>query len=440
MNRRATSISPGRPVPVEPVATPPFFYGWYIALGGALSNFLVSGISVWGFGVFIQPLRAEFGWSSAVIAAGFSIRSFQQGALAPFVGALVDRIGPRRMMLAGSLALSAGFFVFAAAQNVGMYFAASLLIALGQSVGTFTAFTATLMRWFSLKRGRAMGILNAGNGGGYFLVPGIAFLVSIAGWREALVVCAVANLVISLPVAYLMRDHPADLGLAPDGATRTAVMAAAPALAQRQLEGASLAEALRSRAFYHLAFAQAVGGGAVNAWIVHTIPHLENAGFSLGAAAAIGVGFAACQVVLRPASGFLGDRVGRRRLFIAGFAMLSAGLVVFSQLTTQRLWLLPIYYVTFAFGQATWVVLQAATIADYFGARRFATINGLANLLQTPVGVLSPVIAGAVFDRTGTYSWVFLVYAAGPALGAMSLLLAPRPTRVASELAAPRPH
>ncbi|MFN8639262.1 MAG: MFS transporter [Dehalococcoidia bacterium] len=407
------------------------FYGWYIVLGGAFSNFLVSAISVWGFGVFIKPLQQEFGWSSAVVAAGFSIRSFQQGSLAPFVGILVDRIGPRKMLFIGTVLLSLGFFLFSAAQNIPMYFAASLLIALGQSLGTFTAFTTTLMRWFSLKRGRAMGILNAGNGGGYFLVPAIAFLVSTAGWREALLVCGAANLLVGLPVAYLLRDAPSQMGLAPDGRPPT-IEERSPTTEAVPLEGASLSEALHSRAFYHLAFAQALGGGAVNAWIVHTIPHLQNVGFSLGAATAIGVGFAACQVAFRPAAGFLGDRVGRRRLFIGGFVFLTIGLVVFSQLRADRLWLLPMYYLTFAFGQASWVVLQAATVADYFGPRRFATISGLANLFQTPVGVLAPIVAGAAFDRSGTYSWVFLLLAVGPALSAASLLLAPKPSRVAS--------
>src|SRR5207247_10726495 len=131
-------------------------------------------------------------------------------------------------------------------------------------------------------------------------------------------------------------------------------------------------EALHDRAFYQLAFAQAVGGGAVNAWVVHTIPHLQNVGFSLGAATTLGVGFAACQIAFRPAGGVLGDRMGRRRLFIAGLCFVAAGLVVFSQLRPDRLWLLPIYYLTFAFGQAVWVVLQAATVAAYFATRPLA--------------------------------------------------------------------
>src|SRR5438477_12945457 len=100
---------------MTPSTTPPrgrLFYGWYITLGGALNNFLISAISVWGFGVFIAPLRHDFGWSSAVVAAGFSIRSFQQGFLAPFVGIVIDRFGPRRMIFTGTIILACGFLLF----------------------------------------------------------------------------------------------------------------------------------------------------------------------------------------------------------------------------------------------------------------------------------------------------------------------------------------
>ena len=76
--------------------------------------------------------------------------------------------------------------------------------------------------------------------------------------------------------------------------------------------------------------------------------------------------------------------------------------------------------------------MQAATVADYFGARRFATVNGLVNLAQMPVGVLAPIIVGAVFDRTGTYTIAFSALALGPLLSAICLALAPKPAGLAN--------
>jgi MFS family permease len=405
------------------------FYGWRLTAGGTLNNFLLSAVTFWGFGLFVRPLHEEFGWSTALIAAGFSVRSFQQGFLAPFLGTFIDRVGPRAVIVAGTLLLAAGLALFAEMHSVTMYFVSSILIALGSS-GPFSGFTAVVMRWFVTRRGRAMGILNAGNGAGYVLVPGLAFLVTSMGWRHALLVCAALVLVVGLPVGLAVRDDPAALGLRPDGATEPQ-SATASGDASWNATGATVREALHTRAFYLISFALAMSGGVVNAWTVHTIPHLQHVGFSLGTTTLIGVGYAGCQVCLRPATGVLGDRIGRRNLFVAGFVFLAVGMVVFAYLTPDRVWLLPLYYGTFAVGQAVWVVLQAATVADYFGPRNFATIFGLTNLAQMPLGVAAPIAAGWAFDHTGTYVPVFILLGIGVAFAAIAMLAAKPPARPA---------
>ncbi|HRC62036.1 MAG: MFS transporter [Dehalococcoidia bacterium] len=404
------------------------FYGWNIVAAGAVNNFLTAGLAVWGFGVYVSPLREEFGWSTAAIAAGFSIRSFQQGFLAPLAGIIVDRFGPRQVAVVGSLLMVAGLLLFASTQSLWMYYLASVLMAMGQSASSFTAFSTAVMRWFARKRGRAMGTMHAGNGAGYFLVPGVAFIVAVGGWREALVISAVLVLVIALPLALVLRNSPSDLGLAPDGdaplprADSTATVNAAG------LSGSSLGEAMHTSTFWLIALAQACGGASVQGWVVHTIPHLENVGFSLGAATMIGVGYAVCQLIFRPATGLIADRVGRKRIFVISFLLQSVGMLAFASLSSERFWLLPVYYATFAAGQAAWVVLQAAIVADYFGPRRFATINGVVNTIQMPVGVISPIAAGYVFDHAGSYAPVFIVYSGMSIVAAGSILLIRRQT------------
>jgi MFS family permease len=301
-----------------------------------------------------------------------------------------------------------------------MYYLASILMAMGQSASSFTAFSTALMRWFTRQRGRAMGTMHAGNGAGYFLVPGVAFIVAVGGWREALVISAILVLVIALPMSLIVRNSPAEMGLAPDGDDPRTLLREGSMLG---LTGASLSEAMHTPVFWLLALAQACAGASVQGWVVHTIPHLEDVGFSLGAATAVGVGYSACQLIFRPGTGLIADRVGRKRIFTLAFGLQAIGMFIFAVLSRDRIWLLPFYYATFAAGQAAWVVLQAAIVADYFGARRFATINGVVNTIQMPVGVASPVIAGYVFDRTGTYAPVFLVYALLTVVAAISVTL-----------------
>ncbi|MSQ35935.1 MAG: MFS transporter [Dehalococcoidia bacterium] len=412
-----------------------------IAGSGAVGNFLTAGISVWSFGIFIAPLREELGWSTAVIALGFSIRSFEQGLMAPVTGLMVDRFGPRKMAVTGAIVLAIGILMFSQAHSKGMYYGASVVMALGQSVGSFVAYSAALMRWFRRYRGRAMGVLNAGNGAGYALVLPLSWLITAVGWRETLVISAIVLLVVTVPIALLLRDDPTELGLGPDGVSLTAQEIAVPVAAS----GMSVHDAVRTPMFYLLALAGALNGAAILGWIVHQIPHLKAEGFSTGEAASVGVAYAVCQIAFRPASGFLGDRIGRKRLFVIAFALQGVGMVVFALISSERVWLLPVYFMTFAFGQAAWVVMQLAVVADYFGPRRVATINGLIGAAQMPAGVLSPVLAGLYFDRTGSYVPVFIVFGVLAMVAAFAVSLIRRPpwpdglggARTAEEFALP---
>ena len=149
--------------PFRHKSEPRIFYGWYIAFAGANSNWLILGLSLFGFGVFFEPLRNEMGWTAAAVAAGHSIRSAESGMLAPLAGYLIDRLGSRRMAITGAVILGSGLLWFSQIHHLWEYFLASTVIALGQSMGAVAPYQAALMNWFVKKRGRAIGILQAGN-------------------------------------------------------------------------------------------------------------------------------------------------------------------------------------------------------------------------------------------------------------------------------------
>ena len=384
----------------------------------------MAGLAVWSFGVFIEPIRDETGWTTAAVAAGFSIRALEQGVFGPFTGAFVDRYGPRAMARIGLLLLALGLVLLSQARSLPAYYGASIVLAVGQSAGTFIPYSALVVRWFQAKRGRAMGLLNSGNGSGFALVPLIAFFIAAIGWRGALAAAAALILAIALPLTFTMRGDPSAMGLEPDGAPRRERRSGAVPFA---MTGESLGAALRTPCFYLLALAQAANVATVQGWVVYQFPHLREQGFGVGYATAAGVGYAISQVFFRPASGLLGDRVGRRRLLIAAFALQAVGIVVLASVSAERAWLLAPYYLTFAFGQAAWVVLHTAIVADYFGPRRFATINAVVNASAMPVAVGSPIVAGIVFDRGGSYAPAFLAYGLLSAVAACAVLLIRRP-------------
>ncbi|MYB40974.1 MAG: MFS transporter [Chloroflexi bacterium] len=402
---------------------PRLFYGWYIAIAGSANNFLVLGFVMIGASIFIEPIRDELGWSVTAIAFGFSLRSFEQGLLAPLTGMVIDVVGARRMAFAGAVFISAGLLIFAQSQEIWHYYLASFVMSFGLSIGSGAAFPAAIMKWFEAKRGRATGVMNAGNAAAWFAAPVLALLVESIGWRSTVTVGAVAIFIAGMISAYVVRDRPEDLGMTVDGAAERRSQSSL-AISEG---GLSANEALRTPALYLLAVASALGVAVLIIWTIFLVPHLQSTGFSLREAAIITGLYGACQLVLRVSAGWVGDRFGRRRVFTLSFAAMAIGFLAFTNVSPDRLWLLPIYYLCFGFGHAAWLVLQMAVIADYFGTRRFATVRGLVSMLQMPMNVAAPLIAGWSFDVTGSYHTVFTIFAFGTLAGMVAVMAIRRP-------------
>jgi MFS family permease len=400
------------------------FYGWYIAAAGAGTNFFVLGITFFGFGVFLEAFRVTYGWSVTAIALGYSIRTLELGLLAPLAGYIADRLGPRRMAVAGVIVMSLSLVMFWQATTLTMYYAACIVMGLGQSVGGPNAFSLAIMRWFVKKRGQAMSVITTGNGFGYFSTLILAATIGAFGFHEAFLVLALALFLGGLPLALVIRDRPEELGLKPDGEKDAEGGSARPA---RDAGGLEVADAMRTPAFYLLTLGLAAGAAAQLVWIVFQVPHLMAAGFSLAFVGVMAAAYGLAAIPLRWAAGWLGDRFGRKQTYMLAVALEGIGLGFLAFVTPERWWLFIPFFLTFGIGHAGWLVLQHTLIADFFGAKRFATLRGFANAFQIPVSVLVPLFMGYVFDTGGSYDSALLVIAALVAAGALSLALIRRP-------------
>ncbi|MYA18844.1 MAG: MFS transporter [Chloroflexi bacterium] len=406
----------------------PLFYGWYIVLAGGSTNVLVGGVIGFSFGVFIEPIRDEMGWTVAAITIGYSLRAFESGLMAPFTGYLVDRLGPRRMAIGGLLIVFVGMLYFASAQTLWHYYAASLVIAVGQSASGFTPFSAAVMNWFQRGRPRAMGLLFSGNAAGYMMAPVVAALIVQFGWRGTLVIAAFAILAVGLPMAFVLRDRPEPYGMHPDGIDpEDASRADERSMHVASTSGMSVGEAFRTPALYLLAAAITFGGTTQNVWIVHQVPHLQDVGFSAVHAGLAVAMYGALQIPGRFFFGYVADFFGRKRTYIACFIAQGIGLLIFANVTSERSWMLALFYPFYVFGHGLYVVLFMTLIADYFGSARFSTIRGVAMMAQMPFGVAFPIIAGMVFDRTGTYQGIFMIFGALVMVSALCVALVRRP-------------
>ena len=353
----------------------------------------------------------------------------QQGLLAPVTGHILDRVGPRKMAVAGATIIALSMLLFSQATTLPIYYAACMIMALGMGIGGPNAFSLAVMRWFVAKRGRAMSVITTGNGFGYFATMILAAMIAGFGFHETFVILAVVIFVVGIPLALVIRDRPENAGLLPDGEIPGGEShgATAHAARSRATGGLAVGEVIRTPAFYLLVLAMAAGAAAQIVWIVFQVPHLKSAGFSLGFAGIQAAAYGMAAIPLRWAVGWLGDTVGRKNMYMLAVALEGIGLCFFAFVSPERWWLFIPFYLTFGIGHAGWLVMVQTLPADFFGSKHFAAIRGLIVLLQVPVTIVVPIFMGYVFDTRGNYQLAYLVIAGITVGGALCLGLSRRP-------------
>jgi MFS family permease len=237
-------------MPAASPGAPPghVFYGWTVVTAAGLILFMAYGTQ-YAFGVFFAALVEEFGWSRASLSGVFSLYAAVYSGFALVAGRLTDRWGPRTVIAIGGALLGAGLV---AMSRVGALWQPYLLYGTIAALGMSTAYVpcnATVARWFTRRRGLAVGLASAGGSLGTLALPPVAhFLVSRLGWRWSYVVFGLAIFLTLNALAVMMRRDPETVGLAPDGDRP----ARGPVRPRPPAEDWTIGRALRSRQFWIL--------------------------------------------------------------------------------------------------------------------------------------------------------------------------------------------
>jgi sugar phosphate permease len=410
------------------------FYGWWVVFAAAFIVFLSAGTFFYGFGLLVQPLTDEFGWSRASIAGAFSLRSEVSGVAAPVIGFLLDRIGVRRITIAGVLLAAFGFVFLSQVESLFMFYIATIVIAVGMSgCGGATA-AAAISQWFRRNRGKALGLMTLGGGTGGLSVVGFGWLITQYGWRDSLVILAVAQLIFCLPIAFSIRNKPDDLGLKPDGIDETptpvAALAgetAAPAAPGVSAPAFTTKQALRSVVFWKVALVFGLSNYATTGLIVHQVPFLQEQAGATVAFAALSVSLmTALSIPGRLGFGAAADRFSKIWVMVVALAFTATGLLLLA--TVREPWQLAYALPFFSLGFGAAVPLRSVLQAEYFGLRAFGSIQGMIITVTTLFSVVGPVLAGVMYDQSGSYRLAFVFLALGPML-AIPLVLSLRTPR-----------
>jgi MFS family permease len=375
--------------------------------------------------VMIGPLHDEFGWSTATISAAVSVNLLLYGLTAPFAAALMDRFGIRRVIMAALVLVSVG-----SGLTVLMRQSWQLVLLWGVLVGLGTGsmalgFVATITgRWFVKHRGLVTGVLTAGGAAGNLVfLPVLASLTTDHGWRVAALTVAAAALAVVPLVWWRLRDHPAELGLAPYGGESTEPTEPAPIAAAGAARTAvrALRDAARTRAFWLLAGGFAICGATTNGLVgTHFIPAAHDHGVPETTAASLLALVGMFDIVGTIASGWLTDRVDSRILLGGYYFLRGMSLLVLPSLFAATVHPSMVLFILF-YG-LDWVATVPPTVTlcrEYFGARG-AVVFGWVFASHQIGAAAAASAAGLLRDQLGSYNAAW--YGAG-ALAVFASLL-----------------
>jgi len=414
-----------------------FYYGWWIALVAGLG--LASSVAIFipaTIGLLVSPLAAEFKWTAKEIFLAPAFATTATILVAPFIGAIIDRFGPRRVIAVSFVieALIMASFRYLDG-SLWLFYARYAAFALLATGTTHVAFTSLVSRWFDRRRGLALGIALAGFGlGGVFWSFMAQALFDRLGWRDAFPAMALIITLVTLPMmALIVRDSPRALGLTVDGGEKSGAGEGAlrqAAKVELASIGMSLREAARTHHYWVMLLTFCLVGLGVQSVMLHMVPYLTGRGESRQTAVAIQASLWAVLVVGRVGTGWLMDRFFAPRVGFVFLLLPIVGVALLASGASGAVALVSAMMVGLAAGAEVDVV--AYLTSRYFGLKHYTAIYATYfSAFAFGSGVGPPATAWAV-ERFGGYGPVLWGISLVMAIAAALLLTLPRFPRPAA--------
>ena len=412
------------------------FYGWRMVAVGCAIRMLGGGFHLYGFTIFFLPITQELGLSRAATSLVFSLARAEGAIEGPLAGYLIDRYGPRPMMIIGVILSGLGYMLLGTIHSYAGFLIVYLgVISLSFSAGFMHSPMALANSWFIRRRALAMTLVSSAIGvGGTIITPILAFAVYSYGWRTGAVIAGIALILVGVPIATYAKRSPESLGMVPDGVANTpprtenhpAGSSARHDAAANTTQEFTAKQAMKTLAFWMLILATTTRVGVYNSITVHFVPIMVWKGASEQLAAALLATTALMSLPSHLLVGWIADYV-RKPLLMAACMVLGAIAVAFLAYG-ESTWSLWVFTFMFTFMEAIFPV-SWATVGDFFGRQSFATIRGTMSFFYLWGPALGPVITGAVYDSHQSYAPLMIAYIATSLTAATlySLLQKPRP-------------
>jgi sugar phosphate permease len=406
------------------------FYGWWMAGAGSLMQFVQGTLLLQSFGAYFAVLRDDLGWSKTELSGAAAMHQLEAAVLGPVLGWFLDRFGPQWVIRTGVLVFGAGFMLLSTIESLLSFYGAFILTALGASLCGFFPLNVALIQWFEKNRARALSSMQIGMAAGGLCVPLVAWALAAFGWRATAFASGILIIVICLPLSFVFRHRPEDMGLRMDGADSVSKNSNLD-LKDKIRESArdfTAREALRTPAFWLLSLGHGFALFVVLGVNTHAITHMkEGLGYTIEAAALVIMLQTVAQLCGVGIGAWIGDRLNKRLISAGCMLGHMVGLLFLTYASNVAM------VVAYALLHgAAWGLrgpMMQAIRADYFGRSAIGMILGLSFMIIVIGQVGGPMIAGILADRTGNYRAGFTTLALLAGLGSVFFLMARRPVR-----------
>lgn len=381
------------------------FYGWRVVAGAFAGMVLANGVFTYAFTVLVNPIRDEFSASLEQVMYSLTLGTFFGLLVGPVIGILIDRYSVRYLMTLGCLMMAIGLYAISQAQSIVQFnFLVGITMALSMNAVSSMSGSAVVSRWFTVSRGKALGIASMGTSLGGIIVPALlTWWVELYGWRGALQNLALAAAVVVTPFIWLtIRSRPEDVGLqaepipASSGKTETA---AAKVL--------GIGDIVKMRAFWLIGLSMGLVFAAFSSMMANLAPYAASLGSGEGAISTMIAVLAMGGLVGKLVFGTAADRIDLKYGLWAAHVLLGTAFLIMLAEPAYP-WLL---VASACFGLSTGGLLPVwnALVARVFGVDSFGRAMGAMGPLITLSIMPAYALVGRLFDMTGSYSlglWV----------------------------------
>ncbi len=383
------------------------YWGWYVVVGA----FLVLSVNYgarYCFGVFVNPLSVQFGWSRSVISLGASLNMFVYSLCSIFTGRIADRVAPRWIITVGALIASLGFVLTSFIRTpLEFYVVYGLLIGISSSGMGVVVANTSVGKWFVRKRGLAIGVATMGiSFGTIVLAPTAGYIVKNMSWQAGFLLMGIVIFLIGVTLSQLLmrRSSPESYGLLPDG--EVARDSALDVEAETQVTKMSYRDMLRDGRFWVIGVSFGLALMTVMSAFVHQVAYAQDNGIERVAAAsslgAVGVAGLLGQFFF----GWLSDRLKDVRYSaVLGMVVMAVGMLVLLQAKTVTV--LYTYALVYGFGYGSVAPMLPILAADRFGRHVLGSVYGMLTFFNGIGGSIGPIIGGAIYDHFGSYVYVW---------------------------------